>query len=128
MYRYRPGGWTIKQVVHHCADSHMQAYIRIKLAFTEVLPAINPYNEAQWAQLFDGNNDSVAASMLIIKGLHHRWCTFLKTIPPDNLQKAYYHPANNQNVSIETAVVLYAWHCNHHLAHIENAIATYGKF
>ena len=128
LYRYRPNGWTILQVIHHCADSHMQAYIRIKLAYTQVLPAINPYDESQWAQLFDVNNDTVSASILLLEGLHCRWAVFLKSLSTNDLNKAYYHPANNENVSIETAIGLYAWHCNHHLAHIKNAVAGNGNF
>ena len=120
---YRPAGWTIKQVVHHCADSHINAYIRMKLALTELLPVINPYNEAIWANLPDGNQDAISASLLLIEGLHQRWVVFLKNLTIYELRRAYYHPGNNENVAIETAIGLYAWHCNHHLAYIEMAIA-----
>ena len=78
-YTYRPGGWTVKQVIHHCADSHMTAYIRFKLAATEILPVINSYDETQWATFADGNDDDIEASILIIEGVHKRWVQFLKS-------------------------------------------------
>lgn len=127
-WQYRPNGWSIKQVVHHCADSHINAYIRFKLAFTQVLPVINPFDESKWAELIDGNDDAIGASISIIEGLHNRWAIFLKTLTFEDLKKEYFHPGNNENVSIETAIGMYAWHCNHHLAHIEQAISNKGNF
>ena len=127
-YTYRPGGWTVKQVIHHCADSHMNAYIRFKLAATQILPVINSYDEAQWATFADGNDDDIEASILIIEGVHKRWVQFLKSATALDFKKEYYHPANNENVSIATATCLYAWHCNHHLAHIKQAIALEQNF
>lgn len=125
---YRHGGWTVKQVIHHCADSHMTAYIRFKLAATQILPVINPYDEAQWATFIDANDNNIEASISIIKGVHKRWVLFLKSATAFDFKKEYYHPANNENVSIETDTCLYAWHCNHHLAHIEKAIAMEQNF
>ena len=122
-YTYRPKGWTIKQIIHHCADSHMHAYIRMKLAVTKLLPVINPYDEGLWATLTDALENDIEPSIQIIKGLHKRWGLFLRNLNRDELNCAFYHPENNENVALETAIGLYAWHCNHHLAHIELAIA-----
>lgn len=125
---YRPEGWTIKQVVHHCADSHMNAYIRTKLALTELLPVIKPYNEAVWANLIDGNTDSISDSILILQGVHSRWSLLLKNLNASDFEKEYYHPENNQNYKLNEVVGLYAWHCNHHFAHIEQGLKYSGKF
>lgn len=127
-YCYRENGWTIKQVVHHCADSHLHASIRMKLAQTQVLPVINPYNEALWANLIDANHNVIAPSIAIIDGLHKRWSLFLKNLNSQDLKREFYHPESNENVSIETAIGLYAWHCNHHLAHINLALLNEGNF
>lgn len=125
---YRPNGWSIKQVVHHCADSHMNAFIRTKLALTEVLPVIKPYQEALWAELVDGTTDSISDSMLIIKGVHAKWSLLLQNLKASDLEKEYYHPDNNKNYKLDEVIALYAWHCNHHLAHIEQALFYKGQF
>jgi DinB superfamily len=127
-YKYRPDGWSIKQIVHHCADSHINAFVRTKLALTEILPAIKPYNEASWANLADGNCDVILDSLLIIKGIHARWTTLLKSLSTADFEKDYYHPENNKNYKLSEVVALYAWHCKHHLAHIKNALTTKSEF
>ena len=127
-WRYRPGGWTIQQVVHHCADSHLNALVRFKLALTEDLPTIKPYLEAKWAELPDVSDADVSDSIHILEGLHPRWTKLLKSLGADDLKKEYFHPERNRNVSLEETVGLYAWHCNHHLAHIKQALKYKGRF
>jgi DinB superfamily len=127
-YIYRPEGWTIKQVVHHCADSHINAFVRTKLALTEILPVIKPYNEAMWANLVDGTTDSISDSLLIIKGVHAKWSLLLKNLSTADLEREYYHPDNNKNYNLKNVIAIYSWHCNHHLAHIEQALFYKNQF
>ncbi|GEO02497.1 putative metal-dependent hydrolase [Adhaeribacter aerolatus] len=116
---YRPGGWTIRQVVHHLADSHMNSYIRFKLALTEELPTIKPYEEDRWAELADGKTEPVEVSLVLLEALHHRWVVLLKSLTPAQWQKAFNHPVSGIT-PLAKAVGLYAWHGQHHLAHITN--------
>lgn len=125
---YRPNGWSIKQVVHHCADSHMNSFIRFKLALTEDTPTIKPYEEAEWAELTDGNSDTIFPSIQIIEGVHARWTLLLKSFGEKELKRKFIHPANNKTSCLDEVIGIYAWHCNHHLAHIEQAILHKGKF
>lgn len=125
---YRPDGWSIKQVVHHCADSHMNSFIRFKLALTENMPTIKPYEEDKWAELVDGVSDYIIPSIQIIEGVHTRWVLLLKTFGEKELSRKFIHPANNKTVCLDEVIGLYAWHCNHHLAHIEQAIFYKGHF
>ena len=125
---YRPDGWTIKQVIHHCADSHINSFVRFKLALTEDLPIIKPYEEAKWAELIDGSSDSIKPSLQIVEGVHARWVLLLKTFKEEELKRQLIHPANNKKYFLEEMIGLYAWHCNHHLAHIEQALVNKGKF
>jgi hypothetical protein len=125
---YRPSGWSIKQVVHHCADSHMNSFIRFKLALTEDVPTIKPYEEDRWAALTDGNSDNIFPSIQIIEGLHTRWVMLLKSFGEKELKRQFTHPANNKTSSLDEIIGVYAWHCSHHLAHIEQAILYKGKF
>ena len=127
-WKYRPKGWSIKQVVHHCADSHINSFIRFKLALTEDTPTIKPYEEAKWAKLSDGNSEHIFPSIQIIEGLHSRWTLLLKSFKEKELKKKFIHPANNKISSLDEAIGMYAWHCEHHLAHIEQAILNKGKF
>jgi DinB family protein len=115
---YRPGGWTVRQVVHHVPDSHMNAYIRMKWAMTEDTPAIKVYEEQLWAELPEAKSGNPDMSLALLEALHRRWVTFLRLLPDDAFQRAFVHP-EWQRITIEEALALYAWHCRHHTAHIE---------
>lgn len=115
---YRPDGWTIRQVVHHCADSHMNSFIRFKLTFTEDKPIIKPYYEDRWAELVDSKTFSIDSSLKILEGLHQRWTILLKGNTEIELERTFIHPENGKTFRIDENIGLYAWHCNHHLAHI----------
>jgi len=125
---YRPEGWTIKQVVHHCADSHINSFVRFKLALTEKIPTIKPYEEAKWAELPDGLDDDISASLQIIEGVHYRWVLLLKSLDAIQLKCQFSHPETKKTYCLDEVIGLYAWHCNHHLAHIEQAIIYKGQF
>ncbi|AFM41536.1 DinB family protein [Desulfosporosinus acidiphilus SJ4] len=118
---YRPGGWTIRQVVHHIADSHMNGYIRFKLALTENNPTIMPYNEALWAELEDARTLPVEVSLKLIETLHERWAFLMRSLSGTELNCQFRHPEAG-DVSLRKGIGLYAWHGNHHLAHITNYI------
>ncbi|HSZ71626.1 MAG TPA: putative metal-dependent hydrolase [Cytophagaceae bacterium] len=115
---YRPGGWTIRQVVHHCADSHMNSLIRFKLALTEETPTIKPYYEERWAELADSKNMDITPSLLLLEGLHQRWVTLLQSLTAKDLEKTFIHPEHGKRFRLDENIGVYAWHCNHHLAHI----------
>lgn len=117
---YRPNSWTIKQLVHHLADSHMNAYMRFKLALTEDNPIIKPYFEAKWAALEDYSG-SIDSSMKIIEGVHQRWEKLLAAMSNTDYKRTYMHPEFNSQYDLKEAVCQYEWHCRHHLAHIELA-------
>lgn len=114
---YRPGGWTVRQLVHHCADSHMNAFIRFKLALTEDIPVIKPYEEAEWAKGEDYKLP-VEYSVAVIDNLHKRWGVLLDSLSPADLERRYFHPGHNREFTVKEAVCHYAWHARHHLAHI----------
>lgn len=114
---YRPGGWTIRQVVHHCADSHMNSLIRFKLALTEDKPVIKPYFEDRWANLPDSIMD-ISPALQMLHGLHGKWVYLLQSLTAAELKKSFIHPEKQSEISLDVAIALYAWHCNHHLAHI----------
>lgn len=116
--QYRPGGWTVRQLVHHCAESHMNGFIRMKLALTENEPVILPYNQDAWAQLEDDKKMPIEASIQLLIGLHERWGYLIRSLTTDELQKAYIHPEYHQRFTIAASAGNYAWHCDHHLAHI----------
>ncbi|GHA33662.1 putative metal-dependent hydrolase [Salinimicrobium marinum] len=115
---YRDGGWTLRQVVNHCADSHMNGFIRIKLALTEDRPTIKPYQEERWAQLQDTSSIPVSAALKTLDGLHERWTILLESLTRDQLQRTYIHPADETERRVDETIATYAWHGNHHLAHI----------
>lgn len=121
-WKYRPEGWTIKQVVHHCADSHMNSFIRFKLALTEETPIIRPYEEQLWAELEDSLLDDLSASLQILEGVHLRWSIVLESMNNSEWDKMYFHPSSQKLFSLKEALGLYAWHCDHHLAHIYQAL------
>lgn len=119
--QYRPNGWTITQVVNHCADSHMNSFIRFKLALTEETPIIKPYFESLWAELPDSKDYPINDSLKLLEGLHARWINLLKTLTETDLKRAFIHPETQERISLKTNIGIYAWHCEHHLAHIKNA-------
>ena len=114
---YRPGGWTVRQVVHHVPDSHMNAYIRMKLAVTEDAPTIKAYDEARWAELPEAKSGPVDMSIALLAALHRRWVMFLRRLTDADFAKAYVHPELGP-VTLDEAVALYAWHCRHHAGHV----------
>lgn len=118
--RYRPEGWTISQVVHHCADSHINSYMRFKLALTENVPTIKSYEENLWAELPD-NQLSPLVSLQLLEALHTRWVYLLKTLTEDDLNKKFIHPEQSEKISLKENILIYGWHCRHHLAHIKKA-------
>lgn len=113
---YRPGGWTVRQVVHHVADSHMNAFVRLKLALTEDTPTIKPYDQDAWSALPDMRLP-VDASLAILDGLHERWAVLLRTLGPDQFTRPFRHPELGL-VTLDVHLQLYAWHSRHHVAHI----------
>ncbi len=117
---YHPNSWTIKQLVHHLADSHMNAYMRFKLALTENKPIIKPYSESSWAKL-DDYSHSIESSLKIIEGVHIRWIELLSSMSAKDFDKTYIHPEFNSEFNLKEAVCQYDWHCKHHLAHIKLA-------
>src|SRR5262245_2544814 len=119
--RYRPGGWTIRQVVHHVPDSHMNAYIRMKWAMTEDVPAIKVYEEQLWAELPEAKTGRVDMSLALLEALHRRWVMFLKNLSDVEFARTFTHPEWGA-VKVEEAVAMYAWHCRHHAAHIKQGL------
>ena len=115
---YRDGGWTVRQVVHHVADSHLNAYCRFKLALTEDNPIIKPYLEAVWAELSDSRTLPVAPSLALLEGLHRRWGALLESLTPADLDRTYFHPEQKATVPLWRVLALYSWHGQHHTAHI----------
>jgi DinB family protein len=120
--RYRPDGWTIRQVVHHVPDSHLNAYIRMKLAATEESPTVRTYEEQLWAELPDARSGPIAMSLDLLDALHRRWMAFLRSQSEADLQRAFMHKEWGR-VTIDEGIAMYAWHCRHHAAHIEQALA-----
>lgn len=127
-WRYRPEGWSVKQVVHHCADSHMNSLIRFKLALTEQLPKIRPYYEDRWAKLVDGCDEDVSVSIDLLKALHKKWAILLKSLTKNELNKEFMHPEHGQVFNLAETIGNYVWHGNHHLEHIKLGIASQGKY
>jgi hypothetical protein len=118
---YREGGWKIKQVVHHVADSHMNAYIRFKLGLTEDVPTIKPYKENLWAELKDTENLPVNVSLTLLHSLHQRWYEILKNMRREDWDRTVLHPEHNRELSLWYLLGMYAWHGKHHVAHIEKS-------
>ncbi len=115
---YREGGWTVRQVVHHLADSHMNAFIRIRLALTEDAPTIKPYDEGAWAKLHDCTAP-IEWSLELLEALHARWVMLLQSLTEEQWQRGFFHPVNGPQ-SIELATLIYGWHSRHHVAHINH--------
>ena len=114
---YREGGWTVRQTVHHCADSHMNAFVRVRLALTEDWPTIKPYNEKAWAILRDSTGAPIGWSLDLIESLHARWVMMLDSLTDEEWKRGVNHPENGP-MTIEYATLVYAWHSKHHVAHI----------
>jgi hypothetical protein len=114
---YRPGGWTIRQVVHHIADSHINAFIRLKWALTEANPTIKAYEEGDWAMLPDYQLP-IEPSLLMLEGLHTRFSTIFENLNDEQWNRTFVHPASGETIPVQKLAGLYAWHGNHHLAHI----------
>jgi len=114
---YRPGGWTVRQVVHHLPDSHMNSYVRLKLALTENEPTIKPYEENLWAELADSRETPVEVSLSLLEALHHRWEILLRSLRTQDFARRLRHPVLGA-MTVDNLVSLYAWHGRHHVAHI----------
>lgn len=119
---YRPEGWTIRQLINHCSDSHMNGFIRFKLALTEEKPVIKPYLEKLWAETDDYKSVPINFALSILEGVHSRWTILLNSMKNDQFNKIYIHPEMNREIRLNEALALYSWHSNHHLKHIVNAI------
>jgi DinB superfamily len=121
---YRPGGWTVRQVIHHVPDSHMNAYIRFKLALTELDPKVKPYDEAAFAQLADAIETPVDVSLTLLDCLHQRWVIMMRGMSERDWKKRYIHPESNRgSMVLDNVLAMYAWHGDHHIAHVKQAIA-----
>jgi hypothetical protein len=114
---YRPGGWTVRQVAHHVPDSHMNSYVRFRLALTEESPVIKPYEEGRWAELSDARSMPVEPSLVLLESLHARWVPLLRSLSDADWKRSFRHPELGP-VSLENNAALYAWHGRHHVAHI----------
>ncbi len=115
---YRPGGWTVRQVVHHLADSHVNSYVRFKLAMTESEPQVKGYDETLWAELPDAKSSPVEVSLALLSSLHERWVIFLRALTDDECARGFIHSQLGR-VRVDQNTALYAWHGRHHVAHIE---------
>ncbi len=115
---YRQDGWTVRQVIHHCADSHINCFIRIKWALTEDKPIIKFYHEDRWAEMHDNVTMPIQPTLSFLEGLHYRLAYLMKSLNEEDLEKTFIHPEHNSEFKIKEIIGLYAWHGNHHLAHI----------
>jgi uncharacterized damage-inducible protein DinB len=115
---YRPEGWTVRQVVHHVPDSHLGAYTRFKLALTEPVPVIKPYQEARWAELPDTAGTPVETSLRLLELLHQRWLVLLRAMDGPAWARGYFHPERGRVLRLDQTLALYAWHGRHHAAHV----------
>ena len=113
---YRDGGWTVRQVVHHVPDSHMNSYVRFKLALTETSPTIKPYEEDKWAELADSKLP-IEGSLALLEHLHDRWAVLLRSLDNEAWKRSFAHPANGP-MTLEMTLALYSWHSKHHIAHV----------
>ena len=114
---YREGGWTVRQVVHHLPDSHLNAYVRLKLALTEPGPTIKPYDETLWAELPEARTGPIALSLDLLEALHRRWVAAMKPLPAESFARIYQHPEMG-TMALDEMLALYAWHGPHHVAQI----------
>jgi uncharacterized damage-inducible protein DinB len=122
---YRPQGWTVRQVAHHVPDSHLNAYVRFKLALTEDQPTIKPYEESRWAMLEDTRRTPIATSLALLEALHERWVTLLRSLSPGDFRRTLVHPDSGV-MTLDQLLALYAWHGPHHVAHVRGALTARG--
>ncbi len=115
---YREGGWTVRQVVHHVPDSHLNSYMRFRLALTEEEPTIKPYSEKAWSELADARSLPVEPSLRLLDGLHQRWVGLLRGMAPADFARGFVHPEHGRRMSLDQALQVYAWHGKHHVAHV----------
>lgn len=115
---YREGGWSVRQVVHHVPDSHLNAYVRFKLALTEENPTIRPYEEARWAELPDTAATQVGVSLMLLEALHRRWVVLLRAMKEADWSRTFFHPEHQKAFRLDRILAMYAWHGRHHVAHI----------
>lgn len=125
---YRPDGWTIHQVIHHCADSHMNAMTRFKWALTEDNPTIKAYKESAWAELPDTELGDIHISLQLLEGLHQRWTLLLRHLNKEDWGRTFYHPEMKRSIRLDQNLSLYGWHCRHHMGHINQALQLRGNF
>lgn len=123
---YRAGGWTIRQVVHHVPDSHLNAYVRFKLGLTEDNPTIRPYEEARWALLPDTAATQIGVSLVLLEALHRRWADLLRAMREEQWARTVFHPEHQKTFRLDQLLALYAWHGRHHVAHITELRARLG--
>jgi len=119
---YRENGWTIRQVIHHCYDSHHNSYLRFKWALTEENPIIKAYDEVSWAELHDSKTAPILLSLDALKALHAKWVYLIQGLTDAQLEKTFIHPSDNKEISLKKNIAIYAWHCRHHYAHIEQLL------
>lgn len=115
---YRPGGWTVRQLVHHLPDSHLNGYVRTKLAVTEDEPTIKPYLEARWAELPEARTGPVEMSLAMLDSVQLRWVTAMRALDPSLFARRYFHPEHERQFTVDQTLALYAWHGRHHVAHV----------
>ena len=115
---YREGGWTLRQVVHHVPDSHLNAYCRLKLTLTEQEPVIRPYDESLWARLDDSRTTPIAVSLTLLESLHARWMEIFRSLTPEDYRRTFRHPEHDGIQTLDWLVAMYSWHGRHHVGHI----------
>ena len=115
---YREGGWTVRQVVHHVVDSHLNSYVRFKIGMTEDNGAIRPYEQGEWAELGEAKSAPIDLSLPLLDALHARWVTFLRTLSDEDFQRSVHHPEMGRDLTLDTLLEIYGWHCLHHETHI----------
>lgn len=123
---YRPGGWTVHQLVHHIPDSHLNAYTRFKLALTEGEPTIKPYDEAAWAELADTAATAPEVSLDLLEALHRRWVALLRSLSDEGFARTLRHPEQGRTLTLDQMLATYGWHSEHHLAHITRLVEREG--
>ncbi len=116
--KYRPGGWTVRQVIHHMPDSHLNSYLRFRWAMTEEKPVIKAYLEGKFAEMMDYENTPIEVSLDLLESLHKRWIILLNNLSDEDWKRTFIHPENGKEISLREMLPLYAWHCEHHFEHV----------